>query len=77
MALTSPEPPGIFLVSEWQVDDEGSALLMARFFDNVSRGKGRATALHEAQLRVIADRRSGATGTAHPFYWAAFTLTGR
>jgi CHAT domain-containing protein len=61
----------------WQVDDEATALLMARFFDNLANGKDRETALREAQLRLIDERRSSASRTAHPFFWAALTLTGR
>jgi CHAT domain-containing protein len=61
----------------WQVDDEATALLMARFFDNLAKGKSRASAMRDAQLRLIHERRAGAGGTAHPFFWAALTLTGR
>jgi CHAT domain-containing protein/Tfp pilus assembly protein PilF len=60
----------------WQVPDKSSAELMTRFFDGLAKGKGRAEALREAQLRLIEGRREE-SAAAHPLFWAAFTLTGR
>jgi len=73
------------LVSQWKVDDEATALLMTRFYDNWL-GKGawpwsprmnKATALREAKrwLREHRDSR-GRRPFAHPAYWAAFVLVG-
>jgi CHAT domain-containing protein len=58
------------------VPDQHSARLMSHFFAALAKGKGRAEALREAQRKLIEERREE-SAAAHPFYWAAFTLTGR
>src|SRR5262249_41615567 len=56
---------------------EATAPLMARLFANPAQRTSPASAMRDAQLRLIHERRAGAGGTAHPFFWAALTLTGR
>ncbi len=77
------------LVSLWRVEDEATALLMARFYENLvgdyegDRGgrsgeaMTKATALQEAKrwLRTYHDA-SGRQPFRHPVYWSGFVLIG-
>ncbi len=55
--------------SLWKVSDRSTALLMAGFYEGLRRGLTPARALRESSLAVRAAH-------PHPFYWAAFIVTG-
>lgn len=57
------------IASLWAVDDATTAQLMADFHASLRSGLNPAAALRRAQLNAR-ERHE------HPFYWAAFTLTG-
>jgi CHAT domain-containing protein/Tfp pilus assembly protein PilF len=55
----------------WPVQDRATADLMTRFYTALRAGRPEAEALAEAQRGMLRNPR-----TAHPFYWAGFTLSG-
>jgi CHAT domain-containing protein/Flp pilus assembly protein TadD len=57
------------IASLWTVDDEATSFLMNAFYGRLKRGMSKAAALQAAQ---IATRKK----YPHPYYWAAFVLSG-
>jgi len=57
----------------WDVDDEGSALLMKEFYKNLkNNGNSFYGSLHQARLAMI--KRKDAF--SHPYFWASFAFYG-
>lgn len=60
------------VASLWQVDDAGTAELMRQFYGFIRQGQGKAEALRNAQLALMAKGEE----LGDPRIWAAFTLLG-
>ncbi|MEG4407967.1 CHAT domain-containing protein [Microcoleus sp. MON2_D5] len=59
-------------VSLWSVDDEGTAVLMQKFYQKMQEQKlAPAAALRAAQMEMMQQEK-----WKSPYYWAAFTLQG-
>lgn len=59
------------LASLWRVDDQATSVLMQRFYENIKAGAPKDEALRRAQVAT-----SREAGHSHPYYWAAFQLSG-
>ena len=59
------------IASQWEVADQSTSALMLALYESLNAGKQKDEALRLAMVKVAA-----AKTTAHPHYWAAFTLTG-
>ena len=57
------------VMSLWSVNDEATKELMTSFYQEMNENKNYANALKVAKLKMIAEGR-------HPFYWAAFVVSG-
>jgi CHAT domain-containing protein len=57
------------IASLWTVDDKATSLLMRSFYTHLKKGLSKAAALQAAQ-------RATRKQYPHPYYWAAFVLTG-
>jgi len=60
------------VASRWTADSDATAVLMKAFYSQLLRGEGVADSLHAASAEL-----RGHAETAHPFYWASFTVFGK
>jgi CHAT domain-containing protein len=58
--------------SFWEVSDDGTQLLMSKFYDKYLSGTPPRQALRKARLEMVESMRWSA-----PFYWSAFVMVGR
>jgi tetratricopeptide (TPR) repeat protein/CHAT domain-containing protein len=65
----------VVVASLWSIPAMPSNQLLESFFKNLAGGQSTAVSLRKSQLSMIAELRKE-FGTAHPFLWAAFTMTG-
>ncbi len=74
------------LATLWDVADQPTAILLPRFYQQMTSGKSRSAALRNAQLSLISDLRHGKVVVntpqgkiklpENPLFWAAFSLSG-
>ncbi|MBV7336738.1 CHAT domain-containing protein [Chloroflexi bacterium TSY] len=57
------------VVSQWLVQDDVGAVLMAEWYERMAQGESPAMALREAQLSLMEIY-------PHPYYWAPFVVFG-
>jgi CHAT domain-containing protein len=60
------------IASQWKVDAASTADLMSAFYSHLGKGDSPALALQKARKEMAM-----APSRNNPYYWAAFTLTGR
>jgi len=58
------------ILALWRINDESTAIFMNLFYRYLSEGNDKAQALRLAKIDMINSKYS------HPFYWAAFVLSG-
>ena len=60
------------VLSQWSVDDAATALLMARFYQELKAGQPKGASLRTAERELRRNPKY-----AHPYYWAPFQLVGQ
>jgi CHAT domain-containing protein len=59
------------IVSLWSVYDPSTRELMVEFYGQLKSGTDKATALQQAQIKIMQKEKY-----SHPYYWAPFILVG-
>mgnify|MGYP001120989995 FL=1 len=57
----------------WNVNDTSSTYIMVNFYDELSKGKDKSEALHNAKLKYLKENQ---LSEKSPYYWASFVLIG-
>lgn len=61
----------------WRIPDAESAWIMAAFYENLATNRSASRALRDAQVEFIRQRRENRSiAAAHPYFWAAYGITG-
>jgi len=60
------------IASRWNVDSQGTAEFMKTLYSELLAGNSVSKSIHKARLMLASQSLY-----AHPYYWAAFELTGR
>ncbi len=60
------------MMSLWQVGDRRTADLMQQYYQRLAQGTGRSAALRQVQLAALQN-----PAHRHPYFWAAFFLSGQ
>lgn len=61
------------VMSQWQVDDQSTSILMSYFYKYLSKGYAKPEALRSAKLDFL---EHSDPNRAHPFYWGSFVMIG-
>lgn len=57
----------------WSIDDKSSAEITNYFYENITSGEKKSTALHNAKLSYL---KNHSLSESSPYYWASFVLNG-
>jgi len=58
----------------WKINDKSTVKLMEYFYEGLSKGKSKKSALREAKLKYLETTEDDLL--KHPYYWAAFVVSG-
>jgi CHAT domain-containing protein len=63
------------VMSMFAVPDESASELMEHFYENWLSGQSKASALHNASLEILNERRQNGN-SINPLFWGGFILVG-
>lgn len=62
------------VMSQWPANDQSTSIIMSSFYENLSKGSAKSTALRLAKLDYLS---SAPKLASHPYYWSQFVLYGK